>query len=451
MMKLSLTCHRGPIPGAAEEIPACRCSKALQLFIRLAPAFSSVLAMALCAAPTSTRAEAARPADAFVDFFGVNTHLGYYDTAYRDYEGIVKPRLLELGVRHIRDGTFNDEVLGKYLDLGQRGIRLLFITDSKRAVERARKLRPVLFAIEGVNEPDGRKGDWVPRIRAEQQSLYEAVKKDPATRNLPVAVSSLANLRDSPAKLGELTPYLDFGNIHPYAAGNPPSRHWGWGLSMERAIAEARKVSGDKPILVTECGYHNRMEEQGHPGVSEAAEAKYLPRLLFVYFNRGMTKAYKYELLDEKPDPAFNDMERHFGLVRTNGAPKPCFIALKNLLHLLADPGAPFPTVPTGSLAFELAGATNNLYHTLLQKLDGTFWLAVFQEAASYDAKTHQDLEVLSQPVTLKLPWASPGIRLFRPNSSTEAVERISGAQEIKLEIPGEVLLVEIQPPKATK
>jgi hypothetical protein len=30
-------------------------------------------------------------------------------------------------------------------------------------------------------------------------------------------------------------------------------------------------------------------------------------------------------------------------------------------------------------------------------------------------------------------------------------VERISGAQEIKLEIPGEVLLVEIQPPKATK
>jgi len=75
----------------------------------------------------------------------------------------------------------------------------------------------------------------------------------------------------------------------------------------------------------------------------------------------------------------------------------------------------------------------------------------VFQEAASYDAKTHQDLKVVSQPVTLKLPWASPGIRLFRPNSSTEAVERISGAQEIKLEIPDEVLLVEIQPPKATK
>ena len=193
-----------------------------------------------------------------------------------------------------------------------------------------------------------------PRIREEQQRLYEAVKGDPATKDLPVAVSSLANLRDSPAKLGDLTPYLDFGNMHPYAAGNPPSRHWGWGLSMERAIAEARKVSGDKPILVTECGYHNRMEEQGHPGVSEAAEAKYLPRLFFVYFNRGMTKAYKYELLDLKPDPGFTDLERHFGLVRTNGAPKPSFLALKNLLHLLADPG---PAAQSGLTGFPTFGS----------------------------------------------------------------------------------------------
>ena len=159
---------------------------------------------------------------------------------------------------------------------------------------------------------------------------------------------------------------------------------------MERAIAEARKVGGDKPILVTECGYHNRVEEKGHPGVSEAAQAKYLPRLLFVYFNRGMTKAYKYELLDEKLDPGFADMERHFGLVRSNGTLKPAFNALKNLLRLLADPG---PAAPTGSLAFQLSGTTNNLHHTLHQKRDGTFWLALFQEAASYDAKTHSELE----------------------------------------------------------
>jgi len=190
-------------------------------------------------------AESARSADAFVNFVGVNTHLGYLDTAYGDYEGILKPRLLELVVHHIRDATFNDEALLKYLDLGKHGIRILLITDSTRAVEKARKLGPVLFAIEGVNEPDGRGGEWVARTRQGQQKLYEAIKGCAETKGLPVVVSSLANLRDSPGKLGDLSGCLDFGNMHPYAAAQPPSRHWGWGLSMERAITEARKVSGD--------------------------------------------------------------------------------------------------------------------------------------------------------------------------------------------------------------
>jgi hypothetical protein len=193
--------------------------------------------------PADAAAEVARPADAFVDFVGVNTHLGYSDTTYGDYEGILKPRLLELGVRHIRDGTFNDEVLRKYLDLGQHGIRLLFITDSKRAVERAQKLGSMLYAIEAENEPDARGGDWAARIREEQQRLYEAIKGDPATKDLPVAASSLANLRDSPGKLGDMSAYLDFGNMHPYAAGYPPSQHWGWGLSINGSVNEVVSFS----------------------------------------------------------------------------------------------------------------------------------------------------------------------------------------------------------------
>jgi hypothetical protein len=36
-------------------------------------------------------AESARPADAFVDYVGVNTHLGYSDTTYGDYEVEIKP------------------------------------------------------------------------------------------------------------------------------------------------------------------------------------------------------------------------------------------------------------------------------------------------------------------------------------------------------------------------
>ena len=104
----------------------------------------ALLAPGFCRLP----AEEARRADDFVDFIGVNTHLGYNDTTYRDYDGIIKPRLLQLGVRHIRDGTFSNDVLRKYLDLGQHSIRLLLITDSRHAIERAQKLGPTLLALE---------------------------------------------------------------------------------------------------------------------------------------------------------------------------------------------------------------------------------------------------------------------------------------------------------------
>ena len=51
----------------------------------------------------------------FVNSIGVNTHFGYYDTQYGLYEEVLRPRLLELGVKHIRDGTFNDDVARKYV------------------------------------------------------------------------------------------------------------------------------------------------------------------------------------------------------------------------------------------------------------------------------------------------------------------------------------------------
>jgi hypothetical protein len=79
-----------------------------------------------------------------------------------------------------------------------------------------------------------------------------------------------------------------------------------------------------------------------------------------------------------------------------------------------------------GSLAFQLSRATNDLHHTLLRKRDGTFCLALFQEAASYDAKTRRDLEVPISTVTLKLPWTSPGIRLFRLNASADPAGRFA-------------------------
>ncbi len=388
----------------------------------------------------TARSEQARSADSFVESIGVNTHLGYTDTVYRDYNTVIRPRLIELGVRHIRDGTWSSNILNRYLDLHTNGgVRVLLISNPKRAVAQAKALGSALWAIEGVNEPDTREG-WVPVIRAEQQQLFAAIKGDSQTTKVPVLVSSLANIRNSPAQLGNMTEFLDYGNMHPYAAGQMPTKHWGWGLNGDKAIAEAKKVSTTKPIVVTECGYHNQENNKNHPGVSESAAGKYIPRLLLHYFNRGLVRSYLYEFADEKPDAEFKDMEQHFGLIRRDGSPKPTFTALKNLITVLKDPGAEFAS---GSLDFKLSGETNSIQHTFLQKRDGRFCLVLWNEIACYDLSAKKDVTNKVAKVKVQLPQDFTA-SLFQPNQSAVAVKTLARSKEFTLDVPDEVLILEL-------
>lgn len=50
--------------------------------------------------------ETAKSADAFTESVGINTHFGYTDTPYWTDWPMIRDRLKELGVSHLRDGTF---------------------------------------------------------------------------------------------------------------------------------------------------------------------------------------------------------------------------------------------------------------------------------------------------------------------------------------------------------
>src|SRR5574338_516931 len=77
----------------------------------------------------------ARSADGFVQSIGINVHLSYFQTVYgTGWTTIVKPRLLELGVRHLRDGgsvhTSDDwmrVVYGRMNELGAAKIKFNLI------------------------------------------------------------------------------------------------------------------------------------------------------------------------------------------------------------------------------------------------------------------------------------------------------------------------------------
>ena len=81
---------------------------------------------------------------------GVNIHLQYADTTYGLYDARIKPRLQELGVRHIREG-YDDTIESKILDLGNAGIKTtLFWHGAPQAtvVAASKRLRAALQAIE---------------------------------------------------------------------------------------------------------------------------------------------------------------------------------------------------------------------------------------------------------------------------------------------------------------
>ena len=95
-------------------------------------------------------------------------------------------------------------------------------------------------------------------------------------------------------------------------------------------------------------------------------------------------------------------------------------------------------------MEYDLKDAPGNLQHLLLQKRDGRFWLVLFQEAVSYDPRAHRDLTVAAADVTLTLARPAASIRVFRPGQSVEPVVTRESIDELKLDVPDEVMLVEI-------
>src|SRR5579875_3786384 len=78
-------------------------------------------------------AETPLPADQVVDSVGINLHLHSTDTPYANFP-LVRDSLVDLGIRHVRDGLIDTtwlEYYRRYRDLAGLGIRGLFITSPK--------------------------------------------------------------------------------------------------------------------------------------------------------------------------------------------------------------------------------------------------------------------------------------------------------------------------------
>ena len=387
------------------------------------------------------RSVTARSADQFVDSIGVGTHLTYVDTAYGDYP-LISQRLSESGIRHIRDGWgTGSSYASRFVreELGPKGIGITMVNDSangsvqdqKEMVKR--ELLPVIEGVESLIEPDLRGAGWPALARDWTVAMSEAYRSDPATAGIPLLGPSMAdtNNAESHAAMGDLSPFVDFGNTHDY----PGDQYQMTDSIVDAAQTNMARMTPGRPVIATEVGFSNGTVNQLHPSQPEEQVGVVLPRVFLEHFRRGLPRTFTYELIDQRPTQEF---EAGFGLLRNDGSKKPAFEAIAALTTLLADPG---PAFEPGSLEFSLAGADDRTRTLLLQKRDGEFWLALWQQNAVY--RDGQVLDPPDVPVTMTLNAPAERVRVHGL-ANAAPVATISNASTVDLQSSEAVTLVQI-------
>jgi hypothetical protein len=408
--------------------------------------------------PSDANGELAAKADSFWHSVGVNTHVTYvggsaYDRLATDFKQSVRDSY----IRHFRDAAvvlidggvygpapgadgwmeaaygkarvlYNEvgvkftlttvPVNNNWANLGQpANLTKLFQFMPSAAIE----------AWEGLNEHDlSGRSNWAAEIRQWQQRLWNEVQADPALRRSVLGPSVTNCSRDE--TVGDLSPYFDYHVMHPYpGAANPQ-----WAVDFNTPCLASLNLQR-KPIQATETGYQTNFAVTYHDAISEAGEARYVPRLYLVNFNAGWPRSHDYELLDHSPEG--------FGFIRPDGSWKPSLTALSRLLKLIADSGSAYTP---GRLGYTLSGDQTNVKRTLLQKRDGRFYLALWQEVKSYDFPTRQLLTVAPRNLTLTLAQPAATVRVYRPNQSATPIQQATAVTSVSLSVSDEVLVIEI-------
>jgi hypothetical protein len=410
----------------------------------LALALGLIALVALLPAAARAATVEAKSAASFVDSIGVNTHTYYSDTVYSSQFGTIEQRLRELGVHHIRENLVPDRPdQYKHLnELAAAGIKSTLIMGSPKDSPAGlgeltsilgSDLRGSVDAVEGPNEYDLAGGaGWMGELAPYQSRLYTAIKSNPALSSLPVIGPALGNTNSEGS---DVSGSLDYGNIHSYPNGEAPEDN------ISRMLSMASEMSGSKPVMATETGYHTAVNWSGdHKPVSEAAQATYMPRLFLEYFNRGVARTFSYELVDEFPNAADDEPESHFGLLRNDLSPKPAFTALRNLTSILADSGS----APGDSVDYSVGGDTDDLHQVLLQKSDGSYYLALWRDESVWDNQSRTPETAASGTVKLSFGESFGTIEEFAPNSSGQALRSLPAGDTASLNVGPQVAIVRL-------
>jgi hypothetical protein len=191
-------------------------------------------------------------------------------------------------------------------------------------------------------------------------------------------------------KVGNLSSVANYGNAHTYPTGAPDT-------TIQQLVGDAQLAAPGQPVIQSEFGYDTS-------SVSQTQIASWTLDGLLDSFALGVTTTYLYALYD--------DSSGNWGLFNSDGSPRPAATAIHNMTTLLSDSGSG----GTGSLNYSLSGGSSGDQSLLMEKSDGTFWLAVWNENST------------GENLTLNLGSAAGQITEFNPMTGTSAVATASGS-----------------------
>lgn len=353
---------------------------------------------------TATGPVPLRTAAQVLDSMGINVHVSYVNTSYRDSARVAR-LVHDLGITHVRDALKvgrpdQDRALRL---LAQGGARSLLIAGNPRHVRQsgttAQAVRwlqqhgSAVEALEGADQWDC-SGDpaWERTLHGYEAELARALT---AARIAQPLLGPSFCRTGSPDRYGADRDQAAT-NAHVFAAGSGPE------AVLADALAETATTRPGVPTWVTETGYHDAVNG-GHaqPGVSRDAQATYLLRTVLEAARLGVPRTYLYELLDERPDPDDVTARYHFGVVDSGGRPKPAYTALRAVTRVLSAAGRNAAPAVASRLTSDAADGVRQL---VLSGGPGREVVFAWRPDAVWDTATRTPLPTKTTSVT----WTAP-------------------------------------------
>jgi hypothetical protein len=362
----------------------------------------------------------------FTDSVGVNVHIGSppYNVDFSTFRNL----LGDSGIRHVRDELRPDNNLEQW-----RGLNAEFGILFQCLVSPATNTVPEMLAylealgpervsaVEGQNEGDSdwfmslaiAKPEWSKVVIDYQKAVHHALRARYSASILPIVSPSVINWKPADAAL--LRPAADFSDvvaIHSYVQGaqEPETDDDYAALSWYlRNMRDAFKPGA--PVMATETGYCNTVKAGGG-GVSETAAAAYLPRLLLNNFRLGVTRTFLYEFMDGSPDR--NEWEHNWGLVHSDGSPKPSYHAIKRLLAALKD--ARLANKPVTEQRAFARTTSPEVQQVAFQDRAGHLILAIWRSVRCWDVQNARDIAVEAKPVEIVVDGKASAMSVTVPN-----------------------------------